>query len=329
MAPPCRGCVEPAERTISGGHSGGETPVPIPNTAVKPARADGTWGEAPWESRSLPGFLKDEIPFELWLGGDFVVSGVISTHPFGGRLQRRHRAETAAVANRVTGVAFVTQPVPPRSPQPNRRAQWSRSGGAARPARSAGQSRSARSGTSSGASRPGSRSAGAAERPKRHRVATVTQTRDGCGPIGYVGHTELDERPAVGRPRWDRWRRHPGRPSSRSARPGTGATSRGTGATSRPPRAGAGSGPRRSSSTGESRSRSDAPRSAGPRAPQRLRSTTLLRQFGDLGVQRQRPPLRIRHRQSQRLHQHQPGRASPPDEPQRATAPGRSGHEQA
>ena len=47
----------PAECKISGGHGGGETPVPIPNTAVKPARADGTWGEAPWESRSPPGFL--------------------------------------------------------------------------------------------------------------------------------------------------------------------------------------------------------------------------------------------------------------------------------
>ncbi len=27
-----------------GGYSGGVTPVPIPNTEVKPARADGTWG---------------------------------------------------------------------------------------------------------------------------------------------------------------------------------------------------------------------------------------------------------------------------------------------
>ena len=58
-----------AERTVSGGHGGGETPVPIPNTAVKPARADGTWGEAPWESRSPPGFLIDEVPSELTLEG--------------------------------------------------------------------------------------------------------------------------------------------------------------------------------------------------------------------------------------------------------------------
>src|SRR5690606_3330279 len=29
-------------------------PVPIPNTEVKPASADGTWGGIPWESRSPP-----------------------------------------------------------------------------------------------------------------------------------------------------------------------------------------------------------------------------------------------------------------------------------
>ncbi len=44
-------------RTVSGGHGGGETPVPIPNTAVKPASADGTWGVTPWESRTPPEFL--------------------------------------------------------------------------------------------------------------------------------------------------------------------------------------------------------------------------------------------------------------------------------
>ena len=41
----------------SGGYGGGETPVPIPNTAVKPSSADGTaWGTV-WESRSPPGHL--------------------------------------------------------------------------------------------------------------------------------------------------------------------------------------------------------------------------------------------------------------------------------
>ena len=42
--------------TDFGGHSGGVTPVPIPNTEVKPTSADGTWGEIPWESRTPPDF---------------------------------------------------------------------------------------------------------------------------------------------------------------------------------------------------------------------------------------------------------------------------------
>jgi hypothetical protein len=45
---------------LPGGDSGGGQPVPIPNTEVKPASADGTWGATPWESRSLPGIKGDE-----------------------------------------------------------------------------------------------------------------------------------------------------------------------------------------------------------------------------------------------------------------------------
>jgi 3'-phosphoadenosine 5'-phosphosulfate sulfotransferase (PAPS reductase)/FAD synthetase len=37
-----------------GDDSGGDTPLPIPNREVKPASADGTAGETPWESRSSP-----------------------------------------------------------------------------------------------------------------------------------------------------------------------------------------------------------------------------------------------------------------------------------
>ena len=40
----------------SGDHRGGATPVPIPNTAVKPSIADGTAGYPLWESRTLPDF---------------------------------------------------------------------------------------------------------------------------------------------------------------------------------------------------------------------------------------------------------------------------------
>ena len=37
---------------VSGGNVGGATPVPIPNTEVKPSRADGTAGVTLWESRT-------------------------------------------------------------------------------------------------------------------------------------------------------------------------------------------------------------------------------------------------------------------------------------
>ena len=37
-----------------GGHSDGDTPLPIPNREVKPASADGTRGASPRESRTPP-----------------------------------------------------------------------------------------------------------------------------------------------------------------------------------------------------------------------------------------------------------------------------------
>jgi hypothetical protein len=40
-----------------GGYAEGVTPVPIPNTEVKPLRVDGTAWVAMWESRSPPGIL--------------------------------------------------------------------------------------------------------------------------------------------------------------------------------------------------------------------------------------------------------------------------------
>src|SRR3984893_18479296 len=41
---------------FSGGFSEGETPLPIPNRAVKPLSADGTWLARAWESRTRPVF---------------------------------------------------------------------------------------------------------------------------------------------------------------------------------------------------------------------------------------------------------------------------------
>ena len=42
---------------VSGGFSGGGTPVPIPNTEVKLSSADDTARVTVWESRSLPDYM--------------------------------------------------------------------------------------------------------------------------------------------------------------------------------------------------------------------------------------------------------------------------------
>ena len=48
------------ETSLSGGHRRGETPVPIPNTEVKPSTGDGTNGAIRWESSKPPGFILKE-----------------------------------------------------------------------------------------------------------------------------------------------------------------------------------------------------------------------------------------------------------------------------
>ena len=45
----------PFQFEFPGDHTAGATPVPIPNTAVKPRRANVTARFAEWESRSSPG----------------------------------------------------------------------------------------------------------------------------------------------------------------------------------------------------------------------------------------------------------------------------------
>ena len=44
----------PRTNDIAGDQTAGVTPVPIPNTEVKPRRADGTARESVWERRSSP-----------------------------------------------------------------------------------------------------------------------------------------------------------------------------------------------------------------------------------------------------------------------------------
>src|SRR5579871_2912933 len=63
------GSPEAWSRHASGGHGEGETPLPIPNRAVKPLSADGTWLARAWESRSPPVYLHTQSldgPAETW-----------------------------------------------------------------------------------------------------------------------------------------------------------------------------------------------------------------------------------------------------------------------
>ncbi len=50
-------------KTVPGGLTGGATPVPIPNTEVKPSKADDTAAVRQWESRTLPGYKKSLLIF--------------------------------------------------------------------------------------------------------------------------------------------------------------------------------------------------------------------------------------------------------------------------
>jgi hypothetical protein len=54
----------------SGGHGEGETPLPIPNRAVKPLSADGTWPARARESRTPPVIPRTGRPE----GGPFAVN---------------------------------------------------------------------------------------------------------------------------------------------------------------------------------------------------------------------------------------------------------------
>src|SRR5712692_2369799 len=60
----------PLPKKFSGDFVGRVTPVPIPNTEVKPAGADGTARETVWESRKSPGLL-NEARSALHLSGLF------------------------------------------------------------------------------------------------------------------------------------------------------------------------------------------------------------------------------------------------------------------
>ncbi len=97
--------------TISGGYSEEETPVPIPNTAVKLLSADGTAWAAMWESRSPPDYTS-QGPIQKTRIGPLLIAAVIASRRKNARLHlarpappdihraRRSLATTAGVRPR-------------------------------------------------------------------------------------------------------------------------------------------------------------------------------------------------------------------------------------
>ena len=73
-----------SHKEFLGGYAEGVTPVPIPNTEVKPLRVDGTAWVAMWESRSPPGILL-KTPQHLIVLGRFCVQdlkALLGSHAF-------------------------------------------------------------------------------------------------------------------------------------------------------------------------------------------------------------------------------------------------------
>ena len=63
---------------VPGVLAGGATPVPIPNTEVKPSKADDTAAVRQWESRTLPGYKR---PVRLQNLTGFFFSGEMAGQP--------------------------------------------------------------------------------------------------------------------------------------------------------------------------------------------------------------------------------------------------------
>src|SRR4026209_2948855 len=67
-------CEDLFSLNVPGGHTGGAPPVPIPNTEVKPSKADATAAARQWESRTLPGYKKSPM-IERSSGSSLLSSG--------------------------------------------------------------------------------------------------------------------------------------------------------------------------------------------------------------------------------------------------------------
>src|SRR5947207_10501348 len=93
----------------AGGHRIRVTPVPIPNTEVKPDTADGTAWETVWESRSLPAVIQRKTPeaMDRRLGRFSLIMAATSATQFPMQCHRRPKpprlARSASVSKALHG----------------------------------------------------------------------------------------------------------------------------------------------------------------------------------------------------------------------------------
>src|SRR6188474_237730 len=94
-----------------GGHRGRVPPVPIPNTEVKPATADGTACAGVWESRSLPG-LFFRMPFTAFVTRPPRIEAAFFLYPRSSDrvigLTRLHGSQTGKSSNFVCSCVLPT-----------------------------------------------------------------------------------------------------------------------------------------------------------------------------------------------------------------------------
>src|SRR3954447_7794678 len=100
-------------RPFSGGHGEGETPLPIPNRAVKPLSADGTWPSRAWESRTPPVFPSRAASGRLVVVGGAERPSAPQQRADGGRLGRAQPAEDGCGLLRVELLARRDRERPP------------------------------------------------------------------------------------------------------------------------------------------------------------------------------------------------------------------------
>ena len=134
--------------TDFGGYCVRVTPVPIPNTEVKPNCADGTWVDSPWESRSPPDFSKWTL---LWRG-PFHVFAVGRALPAAWWVGDAASVPMKAATRRIVRLSLMSS-----SSRPDRGSSSGRSGAGARGSGPSGpgSSRGGSRGPSGGPSRGG------------------------------------------------------------------------------------------------------------------------------------------------------------------------------